>query len=260
MEDRITYETADEFLKGGRLKRTDVVLTRARKSFISKLIMCGTKSNWSHTALIFVIADPQTGYDNTFVIESIGDGIDITNLRFYLEEHAEDYDVGIKRLESGWFAEGQMGLKIRRRIRGNMLNFIKAEYDFATILQIARMVLRKIVFGIQVRFSGLEKAIVKTRAKKRLVPGQFICSGFVQYAFYDTINKLINEGQLDKDKLNEVIFNPRFTSNSDHNVLLATTPEDIAKTDKLKWKYVAKKGKVYEVGSNTEVEKILKSK
>ncbi len=69
------------------LKRSDVMLSRHKKALFSKLIMWGTKSLFSHAALVFVIPFKEEGFANTFIIESIGDGIDITNLYYYLVEH-----------------------------------------------------------------------------------------------------------------------------------------------------------------------------
>jgi hypothetical protein len=260
MQNRTSSQTVEEFLKSDKLKRADVMLSRGKKSFFSKLIMWGTRSNWSHAALVFAIPKPEEGFDNTFVIESVGDGVDITNLRYYVVDHADEYDVAIKRLEAEWFSNEEQGLAIRRRVRGSMLNFIKAEYDFSTIFQIALMVLRKILFGIRARYTGFEQAIRHTYKKKRLVPSQFICSGFVQYGFYDTIRNVIKEKQLPPERLQEVIFNARFTRGDDIEVLLSTTPEELAATDKLAWKYVIKGGRVYDVSRQEDVRAILNQK
>ncbi len=262
MENQMKYETVDEFLKSDKLKRADVVLVGGKKSFFSKMIMKATNSHWSHAALVFVIPHRETGFENTFVIESIGDGVDITDLSYYIKKHAEEYDVGIRRLDHDWFSDDGKGLDIRKRVRGNMLNSIKAEYDFGAILHIGMMLLRKLIFGIRTRLSGLEKTLSKTRAKGGRVPGQFICSGFVQYGFYNAIKSMIDKGELPEEKLRDVIFNPHLDSDSgiiDYDVMLTTTPENIAATDKLTWKYVIKNGKVYDVRSKNEVNDILKN-
>ena len=262
MENQMTHETVDEFLKSDKLKRADVVLVGGKKSFFSRMIKKATNSHWSHAALVFVIPHRETGFENTFVIESIGDGVDITDLRYYVKDHAGEYDVGIRRLDHDWFSGDGNGLKIRKRVRGNMLNSIKAEYDFSAILHIGMMLLRKFIFGIRARFSGLEKTVNKTRAKGGRVPSQFICSGFMQYGFYYAIKSMIDKGELHDETLHEVIFNPHLDSASgisDYDVILTTTPENIAATNKLTWKYVIKNGKVYDVRSNNEVDDILKN-
>ena len=258
MDNQLEYTTAEEFLNSGSLKRVDVMLSKNKKAFFSKLIMWATKSNWSHAALVFVISSPKTGFDNTFVIESTGDGVDITNLRYYLEEHSKEYDIGFKRLDVEWFSNDKLGLEIRKRIRGSMLNLIKAKYDMGKILHIAKMILERLLFGVRVRISSLEKVMRKAREKGNRVPSQFICSGLVQYGFYSTISELIGEGVLSEDKLKDVIFNPRIDGDIDRDILLSTTPQDLANSEKLKWKYVIHDGKTYEISTSAEVEKIIK--
>lgn len=260
MEPSQALMTVEEFLKSNLLKRSDVMLSRHKKALFSKLIMWGTKSSWSHTALIFVIPKLESGFEHTFVIESVGDGVDITNLRYYLIDHAKEYDVGFKRLESEWFANDDEGKRIRKSVRGSMLNFIKAEYDMGTIFQIAKMTVRKLLFGIKARFKGLPQAIESVHEEDRLVPSQFICSGFVQYGYYDAIRRFVQERKLPEERLQEVIFHPQFTPGMDPKKLLSMTPQDFAVTDKLKWKYFIKQGVVYEVSSNEEAEALIKKK
>jgi len=115
MENELKYESVEAFLKNGRVKRADVVLMRNKKAFFSWLIMWATKSKWSHTALIFAVPNFESGFDNTFVIESTGDGVDIADLRYYLEEHSNEYDVGIKRVERDWLTNDKEGLVIRKK-------------------------------------------------------------------------------------------------------------------------------------------------
>ena len=245
------------------LKRSDVMLSRHKKALFSKLIMWGTKSLFSHAALVFVIPFKEEGFANTFIIESIGDGIDITNLDYYLVEHGEDYDVGFKRLESEWFS-GKEGKNIRKAVRGRMLDFIKAKYDMGTNIQIAKMIIRKFIFGMSARIRGFPEAVERVHEKKQLVPSQFICSGFVQYGYFDEIKRLIDKGKLEHNKLEEVLFSPGLSPNMDPEkrtkLLLSTTPHDIAVTDKLQWKYFIKHGMVYEVSSLKEVEALIKKK
>ena len=135
---------------------------------------------------------------------------------------------------------------------------IKAKYDMGKILHIAKMTLERILFGVRVRISSLEKVMRKAREKGNRVPSQFICSGLVQYGFYSTISELIGEGVLSKDKLKDVIFNPRFNGEIDRDILLSTTPQDLANSEKLKWKYVIHDGKAYEISTSAEAEKIIK--
>jgi cell wall-associated NlpC family hydrolase len=88
----------------------------------------------------------------------------------------------------------------------------------------------------------------------------YICSGFVQWAYYRGVGKVLEEtGDADQTRLREVIFNPEIAQEDSEEVLLSTTPADLANSDKLAWKYLIKDGVVWEVGSGDEVERILRS-
>ena len=96
------------------------------------------------------------------------------------------------------------------------------------------------------------------------MPSEFICSGVVQYGYFAEIDRLVKKKQLTNNELEEVLFNPRFSPNMEPKefmkALLSTTPQDIAVTDKLKWKYFIKQGMVYAVSSNDEVERLIKKR
>lgn len=234
------------------LRRSDVVLCRGKTSLFSRLIRWATKSQYSHAALVFLIPHFDNGFDNTFLIESVPSGVDVTDLRHYVIEGANNYDVVVRRLDHDWFTED-----VQRIVRGRMLDFIKADYDFATIWTLAKSTFERIVFGIQVRVSGLERTLRKTHAKQKLAPAQFICSGFVQYGMAETVRQLVQAGKLPPACLDAVLFRPGLTPVSDADAMLATTPEDIAATDKLQWLYVFVKKQVYRASTRAEVDRLL---
>lgn len=234
------------------LRRSDVVLCRGKRSLFSRLIRWATRSHFSHTAVVFLIPKHDEGFNNTFLIESITSGVDITDLHHYAVEHADAYDVAIKRLERDWFDEN-----VQRLVRGRMLNFIKAEYDFGTILAIARSVLRKLLFGLRTRFAGLEPTLRRTYARKGLAPAQFICSGFVQYGFLATVRALVARDRLPEPCLDEVLFKDGLTARSDTAAVLSTTPENLARSEKLTWKFVIRDGLVHPVNTAAEADRLL---
>lgn len=233
------------------LRRSDIVLC-CGQSLFSRLIRWATKSSFSHAALVFLIPQFDAGFRNTFLIESVPNGVDVTDLRHYVVDRADDYDVVVRRLDHPWFSE-----EAQRVVRGRMLDFIKADYDFATVWTIAKSVFERILFGIQVRMSGLEEALRKTHAKDKLAPAQFICSGFVQYGMAATVRQLVDDGKLPASCIEAALFRPGLTADSDVDALLSTTPEDIAATDKLQWLYVFRKKQVYRVASRAEVNRLL---
>lgn len=249
-----------EFLAQGKLRRADVVLCRGKRSFFSWLIRWATRSLFSHAAIIFVIPNEDLGFQNTFLIESVTSGVDVTDLQHYVIDKSRDYDVAIKRLEAPWFSSDPDGKEVRRLVRGSMLDFIKADYDFPTIGRIALRIFRQLVFGLRVRRSDLEPTLRRTYAKNRLAPGYFICSGFVQYGFYDAVRKLVKVGRLTEARLDEVVFNPRASARPDTAKLLSTTPEDLAQAKQLTWKYVIIDRYVYEVADKEEAYALIARK
>lgn len=233
------------------LQRSDVVLCRGQSLF-SRSIRWATKSPFSHAALVFLIPQFDAGFRNTFLIESVPNGVDVTDLRHYVVDRAGDYDVVVRRLDQPWFTED-----VQRTVRGRMLDFIKADYDFATVWTIAKSVFERILFGIHARVSGLENALRAAHAKDKLAPAQFICSGFVQYGMAATVRQLVEDGKLPASCIEAVLFHPGLTVDSDVDALLSTTPEDIAATDKLQWMYVFTKKQVHRVATRAEVDRLL---
>jgi hypothetical protein len=254
-----------ELLVGeGKLKRADILVTRTKRSLLGALIRFGTKSHWNHGLMVYTIKDDEQGYNSTFIIESGGAGIDVHNISHYLER-LDKYDVGIKRFEPDWFNHDTAGdiLYYRRKVRGFALQEIDDKYDHKMILSIASRILRQIILGILFPLQRLrrpEKRKVQVmRITKLLDVNAYICSGFVQWAYYQAVSQLIREEKLGESCLQDIIFNPRITPGKE-NDLLSTTPADLANSDKLSWKYVIIDGNIQEVSSPAEVDRYIKSK
>jgi hypothetical protein len=254
-----------ELVEKDRLKRADILLTHSKGSLLGWLIRFGTGSYWNHAAMVYVIRSPDQGYDHTFIIESGGAGIDIHNIGHYFQ-NPKKFDIAIKRLERDWFQDDSedRGLRFRKRVRGFALAEIDDKYDHRLLLDIARRLLRQLILAFI--FPWLRtRTPVKRRARipriaRRLEVNAYICSGFVQWAYYRGVGKVLEEiGEADQTKLREVIFNPEIAQEDSEEVLLSTTPADLANSDKLAWKYIIKDGVVWEVGSQDDVEFILRS-
>ncbi len=241
----------EEFLAQDRLMRADVVLCRGKK-LSSKLIRWWTRSEFSHAALVFVIPNRDQGFNNTFLIESVSGGVDITDLKHYVEEQSKKYDVAVKRLDEEWFTGGENGSALQRLVRGCMLDFIKAEYDYGTIWYIVRTLISRFLFGVQQRFRGLEKTLDTAFEREWQVPSQFICSGFVQYGFYEAVRRQIKQGELPAGRLAQVLFRKDPPAQVTDRTLLAATPEDLARAPQLAWKYVIVDQQAYEVATEAE--------
>ena len=92
----------------------------------------------------------------------------------------------------------------------------------------------------------------------RLKINSYSCSGFVQWSYYQGVSRILKDSH-DKTRLQEIIFNLRLVEPVTQYDLLSTTPADLARSDKLSWKYVVKDGVVWEVSTKEEVSLILKS-
>lgn len=241
-----------EFLAGDHIRRGDIVLCRGKKSAFSRLIRWATRSYFSHAALVFVTPDRDQNFNNTFLIESITSGVDLTDLRHYVVDHSDDYDVAILRFEAPWFTDDHACL-----IRGVMLDFIKAEYDFNTVWQLAWTVAKRVAFCIQARVAGLQSTLERTYAQGQLAPGQFICSGFVQYGFYDAVDRCIRRGTLPEECRQDVLFRSGLAVPPEHAMLLSTTPEDLASSPLLSWQFLILQGIVHQVQSRDEAYTLL---
>lgn len=254
MEDPTEWpKPVDEFLADANLylQRCDVVLCSGR-SLLSRIIKWATKSVFSHAAMVFLIPDRKQGFDSTFILESSSEGVDLTNLRHYLVDEADKYNVAIKRLDADWFT-----VDVRKKVRGHMLNFIKAKYDYRTLSKLGGITLRRILFGIQrgLRRKSFEDALRST--DDEFVPGRFICSGFVQYGFCATVSRLESDGVLPAGSLQEVAFKEGVSPGSDDAAILSATPADLAKSDKLSWQYIAVQGQVHRVIDEAHVSRLL---
>jgi hypothetical protein len=255
-----------ELVEGDKLKRADILLAHTKRSLLSRLIRFGTDCYWNHALMIYTIRSPKQGYDATFIIESGGAGIDIHNITHYFKQ-PEKYDVAVKRFEAEWFKDDSEtgGLRYRKKVRGFALKEIDDKYNHRLILNIAQRFIRQLILGflfpwMRIRKKPLEqRQIGVLRIAKRLNINTYICSGFVQWAYYKAVSQIREEDKSDKPDFQEIFFNPRFDGKVTEDDLLSTTPADIARSENLNWKYLIKDGIVFEVASEEEVNKVLQT-
>ena len=200
-----------------------------------------------------------------FIIESGGAGIDIHNISHYFEK-PNKYDVGIKKWRPDWLKSDTQGDAVRygRRIRGFALGEIDDKYNHRMILEIGRRILRQLILASIFFWQGATKrkeqgSIRLSQISKRLNINAYICSGFVQWAYYQGLSRIIAEEGQDESRLQDALFNPHLAGGVTEDDLLSTTPADIANSDKLQWKYIIKNGDVFEVSSKEEVDSILEA-
>ena len=231
------------------LQRGDVVLLKGRASLFSWAVRWWTRSEFSHAALVFSVPSTEDGFEKTFLIEASIDGVDITDLRHYARDLSLIYDIAIKRCEQPW-----MTVDVQRSIRGHMLNYIKANYDYWTVLGFIRRLTARRSTTDRNSPEGQRKALWRRRP-----PNSFVCSGFVQYGFLAAVSRLIQTRELPREALQQVLFKPGLRPDAVPEEILATSPEDLAMTDSLTWKYAIRGGKVYEVSSYEQVRQAFRS-
>lgn len=248
----------EELVDKGKLKRVDVLLTRSKGSLLGFLIRFGTKSYWNHALMIYVVRNRKEGYDSTFIIESGGAGIDIHNISHYFD-NLDKYDVGIKRLERPWFQAKD--LYYPRKVRGLALDEIDAKYAYHVIINIAQRILRQIILAAifpWLRFRAAKKRRISIpNIAKKLKINAYICSGFVQWSYYNAVLQTASAKKTSRDMIKDVLFNPELHEPIDEDTLLSTTPADLANTKKLKWKYIIKNRTVWKINKDTDVPAIL---
>ncbi len=262
----------EDFLAGRYLERADVVLTRREWDLASWAIRWATSSPFSHSAMVFTGPQFESGYSSTFVIEAGTGGVDLTNLRDYIADNRSF--IAIKRLRKDWFDEDKQS-----RVRGLLLDKIKASYNYWAIGQIVR----SLWFGVERSVSGDRQTMRRYRERNWDAPNEFICSGLVQVGFVEATIEYIKSGALPATTLNEVVFEPEAATRlpekedwtylddetskatavlfrrQNFDALQSVTPEDLAASDKLEWLYLIKNGLVYRVASYEDVNKLIET-
>ncbi len=261
----------EDFLAGNYLELADVVLTRREWNLTSWIIRSNTNSAFSHAAMLFTTPGSDPGIQNTFVIEASPGGVDLTDIREYLADKSTF--IAIKRMQKPWFDEPKQS-----RVRGLLLDEIKASYSYGSIGALAR----SLWFGFGQSVWGNETAVKSFHDQKWDLPNEFICSGLVQLGFYRAIKEFILSDQVPPSALSAVVFDKVAASRLpateedwsyiDPEQAKSTAqvyfrqqlvnfnevmPEDLAASDKLTWEYFIKDGLVHKVSSYDEVRKLI---
>jgi hypothetical protein len=259
----------DQFLIEGHMHWADICLSRNEYNPLSWLIRYATHSNFAHVALVFLRPRLEFGWQSTYVIESVFSGIEITNMHEYFKHPR--LSVAVRRLNRPWFED-----EIRRRVRGRMLDDIKADYAFRTLVGLGRQFL----FGLESATRGHKRAVVRRTQQDKKSANEFICSGFIQRGYTQAIYEFIRDGKLPPEALRDVVFDrnlatilpddwSQFTVAEATDIvreyldafsaeLLAVTPRDLETHPGLDWVYVITGGKAYKVSSYKDVCDIMK--
>jgi Permuted papain-like amidase enzyme, YaeF/YiiX, C92 family len=235
---------ADQFLQRG-----DIVLSRSR-TLQSWAIRFATGSDFSHAALVFLVPKHELGFNSTFLLESTSRGVGLAKLEDYVAKGRGKIDLVVLRLEGEGFDDDYF-----RRVRGVMLDRINAGYDYWQVARLALSFLFGMRLGVATVMKGrkgsMQEAVRKTtRRAMKWVPPQFICSGFIQYGFV--------KAAATPEQAEAALFRDDISVN-DSNLLLAITPDDIARSSKLKWRYAIRRGRAKPVKNLDEAKRFISS-
>jgi hypothetical protein len=250
-------------VEGGRLKRADILLAHSKRSYWGWLIRLGTGCYWNHAFILYAVKDPKQGYDEALIIDLRTGSVHMDSIAHYFE-YPNRYDVAVKRFDEGWFQND-------RELGG--ISYCRTVCDIARrettdkfgtrLVRVGRGILRQA--RLAYRFARRRVRYPRPNKKglspitKRLKISAYGCGGFVQWSYHQGVSQILGESQ-GRMGLADVIFNPRLVEPVTQYDLLSTTPADLARSDKLSWKYIIKDGVVWEASSAAEVSSILKLK
>lgn len=250
-----------EFQYGHYLEPGDVVLSTRLESFFSFLVKRFDDSRFAHAALTFVTPRHYPGVDRSYLIEATFGGVDLGSFseivaptKLYADTKDKPrYVVGIKRLEADWFTP-----QMRPLVGGRMLRFIKDDdYNFSLLAALAANN-STFFFRLRDRLFGRSPTVSEfLRRSKQFAPVEFICSGFVQFAFVDMVRSGLERGVLPLDAaeraMADVFFAPWVTKDCTMEDLMAVKPVDLASSKGLQWKYLIYGGLAHKVSSEDDV-------
>ncbi|MBU6166736.1 MAG: hypothetical protein KGQ52_11500 [Alphaproteobacteria bacterium] len=244
-----------DFLQGGHLERADIVLVCGTNLF-GRVIRWATNSPFSHAALVFLVADQTDGFERSFVIEAEPKGVSIRGVDYLvaaLDNHPQAA-VAVLRFAPDWFTPD-----MRKRVRGRMLEFIQADYDWGAVLRIAWSVTAGRVLGAERIAADFQQGLKTSYAARQLAPGNFICSGLIQYGFLRAVQDFANQ----YCPVGDVVFDNDLLGHSPQALLdanpaararlLAITPETLSRSKALQYKYLIHQGQVHAISSRDEV-------
>ena len=250
-----TVRPLDEFLSSSELQLGDIVLFRRKGSFFAKNLTRFTGDYFSHSGLIFATPHTDPGFTKTYVLECNFSGVDITPIEHFIRKRGA-YVLCIKRLERDW-----ADARLRKVIRGHALNYIKAEYSFRTLTDLFLRTEAHLLFPRRQAAPRRAKALEQNLRRGFKLPRAFICSGFVQYALFEAVRRAsaVSSLELEADVLSDCYFaNERWTDSLQAD-LLSVTPQDMADTSKLSWKYLIHQGEAFDISSQDDAMACIKA-
>jgi hypothetical protein len=236
--------------EGPRLRVSDVVLriNHSHTEVFAHLIRMATNSQWSHSALVYLVNDPPKGLENTFLIEVRPKGVIMTSWRNEVMPFKE-FTVGIKRPKLDWYKETPAekarrdpcdpedthGIGYLRHVRGIAMDQMHGLYDQKVVWELASLYVERVarrhlskIPQVAEAANALADLFKKWDAKSEPQAHvmRFICSGLVQYSFFAAL----------RFRLLQDLHNPEHREIALHNlrnmghILYREDPEQIMST------------------------------
>lgn len=181
-----------------KLQVGDIVLSR-EKTWLSKAICEATGSYWSHVSIVFAV--PDKDFNNVLLISAERTGIEIHRIQQYTKDF-DFYDLGVKRIPG-------LSKQTREKVLSYVLNNVDLPYDYGRLFGLFLDYLSNRFFGKKIMHPACNE-------------NAFICSSFIQKAFYNV---------LPDNKKDSVVFKNK----KDKFFLEEVTPADIARSPKCDW-------------------------
>ncbi len=261
-DDSVWPKPVSEFKNAGYLEPGDVLLMTKLGSLFSWMVNIFDRSNFAHSAMVFQTPHHESGIDHVYLIESSFKGVDIETLteivtpsKIYPDiKLPPDYIVGVKRLAAEWATP-----QLRRIAASRMLHFMKNDdYNFTMLVALATRQTKRLYFNAARALFGQAPTVAQYMTQRvHFSPAEFICSGFVQFAYVDMVRTAIERAMIGRDiaetAWNDVLFSDHVNGETSMKQLMAVKPSELAETPKLKWKYLIHEGMVHRIESNDDV-------
>lgn len=206
-EDPLTY-----FMQSGEdsphLRISDVILriNRSHREVFAYLIRTATKSQWSHSALVYLMNDPRRGLENIFLVEARPKGVIMTSWRNEVMPY-DEFTVGIKRPKLDWYREtpdeqaahdpedpeDTHAIGFMRHVRGMAMDQMHGLYDHKVVWELASLYMERLARHRLSKIPQVAEAADKLaeffkkwdlKSEPDAHVMRFICSGLVQYSFF----------------------------------------------------------------------------
>lgn len=190
-----------------QLQVADIILVHGERAFY-RAVQKRSGSYWNHVAVVLQPPQPDLGIRGAFIIGAIDSGIEVHRLRKYSEDMGK-FDIGVKRFPG-------LTDEMRQHILSFMLNKIDAPYDYTRLLGYLfegalRACLPKKIF------KKVRRAIITSQ------PNSFVCSTFIQHAFFDSVPSRMHTKTFAREHLRSVME------------MEEITPADFARSQNYEW-------------------------